>query len=47
MYSKPKTYSVCRAGIEVYKTDEKNFKPYISSGVVQKNTLWANKKHKM
>lgn len=38
MYSKPKTYSVCRAGIEVYKTDEKNFKPYISSGVVQKNT---------
>lgn len=32
-YSHPKNYSVCRAGLEVYKTDEENFKPYISAGL--------------
>ena len=32
VYSSPKNYSIVRAGLEVYKTDEVNFKPYISAG---------------
>lgn len=35
VYSKPKQGSTVRAGLEVYRTDEDNFKPYVSSGVVQ------------
>lgn len=39
VYSQPAQGSTCRTGLAVYRTDEKNFKPYISSGAVQeKNT---------
>lgn len=38
VYSKPEQYSICRAGLEVYKTDEDNFKPYVSSGAVQSSS---------
>jgi len=37
VYSQPKQGSLCRTGLAVYRTDEKNFKPYVSSGVVQSN----------
>ena len=33
-YRTPKPYSIARIGLEVYRTDEENFKPYVSSGVV-------------
>lgn len=35
VYSKPTQDSLCRTGLAVYRTDEKNFQPYVSSGVVQ------------
>lgn len=38
IFSKPKQDSTCRTGLEVYRTDETNFKPYISSGVVQQSS---------
>lgn len=38
VYSKPKQGSVCRTGLTVYRTDEANFQPYVSSGVVQNTT---------
>lgn len=34
IYSGPEQYSIVRAGLEVYRTDEENFKPYVSTGVV-------------
>lgn len=34
IYSTPKPYSISRVGLEVYRTDEENFKPYVSSGVM-------------
>lgn len=35
IYFKPKNYSLCRTGLEVYRTDEANFQAYVSPGVVQ------------
>lgn len=35
IYFKPKNYSLCRTGLEVYRTDEDNFQAYVSSGVKQ------------
>lgn len=32
VHSKPKTYSLSRAGLEVYLTDEESFEPYMSPG---------------
>ena len=34
IYTSPKQYSISRAGLEVYRTDEENFKPYQSVGLV-------------
>lgn len=38
IYTGPKQYSISRTGLEVYRTDEKNFKPYESTGVVTNNS---------
>lgn len=37
IYTSPKQYSVSRTGLEVYRTDEENFKPYQSDGLVSAN----------
>lgn len=42
VYSQPAQGSVCRTGLAVYRTDEKNFEPYVSSGVVKKGTTSQN-----
>ena len=34
IYTAPKQYSISRVGLEVYRTDEENFKPYQSVGLV-------------
>ena len=34
IYTRPKQYSLSRVGLEIYETDEENFEPYISSGLV-------------
>ena len=34
LYTRPKQYSLSRVGLEIYETDEENFEPYISSGLV-------------
>lgn len=38
IYTGPEQYSIVRAGLEVYKTDEENFKPYVSTGVVSETS---------
>lgn len=38
IYTAPKQYSVDRTGLEVYKTDEENFEPYVSPNVVTKTS---------
>lgn len=38
IYTAPKQFSVCRTGLEVYKTDDENFKPYVSPNVVTQTT---------
>lgn len=42
VYTRPKQSSLCRTGLEVYKTDEKHFKPYVSSGVITSSSKENN-----
>lgn len=42
VYTRPKQSSLCRTGLEVYKTDEKHFKPYVSSAVITSSSKENN-----
>ena len=37
IYTGPEQYSIVRAGLEVYRTDEENFKPYVYTGTDDKD----------
>lgn len=43
LYTRPKQYSLSRVGLEIYETDEENFEPYISSGLVSATKSTSSK----
>ena len=43
IYTRPKQYSLSRVGLEIYETDEENFEPYISSGLVSATKSTSSK----